>query len=106
LFFNISENKVWEEIYKCLVFIAFITNGALIFLTLPLFEIVEITSRVWLFFGFQCFLIIYQYFVSYIVPEVPEKVSIQWHRNEFISKKLIEKDLTKPVPKFRANERG
>jgi hypothetical protein len=102
MFFNLSENKVWEEIYKCLFFIAFITNGGLIFFTLPSFQAVEKSGRIWLFFSFQCFLIVYQYLVSLLVPEVPEKVSIQWHRNQFISNKLIEKNV-KPFPKFKAS---
>ncbi len=69
-----------------------ITNAGLICFTMNvLWNVFDLTGRMWIFIGFQWVLISIQFIASEIIDDVPPEVDIQLQRNDFIHLKVIEK---------------
>jgi len=82
----------WLTIFQFLSIAAVITNAGLICFTMDvLWDIFDLTGRLWIFIGFQWVLISIQFLATEIIDDVPPDVEIQLERNEFINLKVIEK---------------
>lgn len=82
----------WQSIFNIVSIAAVITNAGLICFTMDvLWDVFDLTRRVWIFIGFQWVLISIQFLTQYFIPDVPEAVEIQLQRREFINLKVIEK---------------
>lgn len=82
----------WQSIFQIISVVAVVTNGGMICFTMDLlWDRFTLQGRVWVFLGFQWFLIFCQFVIQYIVPDEPEDVQIQLERMDFIMSKVIER---------------
>jgi hypothetical protein len=79
----------WATIFQLMAIIACVTNSGILCFTMQLFETSN-ASLVWIFVIFQYFLIITALLLEYFVDDVPEDVTIQLQRTEFIVKAITE----------------
>ena len=81
----------WQTVFSAVAVIAVVTNAGLICFTMSLLDDYVISTRMWIFFGFQAALILIQQFIDFLIPDEPLDVTIQRRRNEFIVSKVIDK---------------
>lgn len=79
----------WQSILTILSVVGVTTNAALICFTMDIISNYTLAGRLWIFIGFQWVIIAMQGFVSYIIPDVSEKVEVQLQRQEFMISKVI-----------------
>lgn len=78
-------------IFNFLTLASVTTNSALTFFSLDVFNDMELAPRIWLFMAFQWILFGIQLVIQYFVDDIPEDVTQQIARTEYIVEKLIHK---------------
>jgi len=81
----------WQLIFTAIAGVSVVTNAALVFFTMTLFEDSSPENRLWYFILFQYFVFSSLYLFAVLVPDVPEDVQIQLERTEFLVDKIIDK---------------
>jgi hypothetical protein len=90
VFFAQSEFQIWKTVFDFTVSIAIVTNAGLIFFTMTLFEHkLQLSAKVWCFFAFIAFLMVFRAFIAKQIQEVPKKVKLQLNRQEAIVKRVV-----------------
>ncbi len=89
---GVEDIGTWQSIFELVIAAAVVTNSALIVFTMQLLTQYSITMQFWIFVGFQWVLFSTQYVFSLIVPDIPAEVELQHDRQEFIGRKLLEKE--------------
>jgi hypothetical protein len=81
----------WQSIFNIISVAAVITNAGLVCFTMDVLWRYSLFGRVWVFIGFQWVIIGCQFLSQLVIEDIPEEVTIQLQRNEFINLKVIEK---------------
>eukprot|EP00904_Undaria_pinnatifida_P001459 jgi/Undpi1/11313/HiC_scaffold_30.g13611.m1 len=81
----------WQTVFTAITCIAVVTNSALICLIYEdLVGEYSVSTRLWLFILFQWTAFLFMAALRAMVPDVPEDVTIQLERTEFLSSKIID----------------
>ena len=92
VFFAQSEWQIWKTLFDLCVSIAVVTNAGLIFFTLTTFKSITLLSeKVWCFFAFIAFFMVFRAIIQKQIAAIPKKVKLQTQRTEAIVRKLIER---------------
>ncbi len=79
----------WMDVFVALSFLSVITNSGIVCFTMDVFPS---EMKVWLFITFQYVIFSGMYIFEMIIDDVPEEVSIQTARQEFLLRKVVDQD--------------
>lgn len=88
---NNSSFQLWYHLLGVMTTASIMTNAGLICFTIGIFESWTISSKLWLFWGIQLFMIIFRYGLAVLIKDEPREVAIQLQRSQYIASKVIEK---------------
>jgi hypothetical protein len=91
----------WHSIFVLTSIVSVVTNAGLIIYTMTVFDFLPLSSKLFIFIGFQWFCYTLQFLLMEAIPDIPEEVIIQHKRSDFIVSKVIDKiadDLTSEIP--------
>ncbi len=78
----------WLEIFQIIAAASVITNSGLLCFTLRVITIDGI-GLVWIFIGMQYFVFFVMLLAAYVIPDIPEAVSIQLKRQDYLADRAI-----------------
>ena len=78
----------WLEIFQIIAAASVVTNSGLLCFTLRIITI-DGVGLVWIFIGMQYFVFFVMLVAAYIIPDVPEAVSIQLKRQDYLADRAI-----------------
>jgi hypothetical protein len=87
---GVQDIGTWQTIFELLSYIAVCTNAGIICFTMVVLDGFTLTGRLWIFIGFQWTMITIQMVVAYLIPDVPDKVTVQLQRQAFYNSKAID----------------
>ena len=79
----------WMDVFVALSFLSVISNSGIICFTMDVFPT---DMKLWLFITFQYVIFSGMYIFEMVIDDVPEEVSIQAARQEFLLSKVVEQD--------------
>jgi hypothetical protein len=79
----------WQAIFSLIAGLSVVTNAGITAFTMSVLDDYSVSTRMWLFIGFQWFVFIAQQIIEIAIPDEPYEVQIQKQRTEHIIKKLI-----------------
>jgi hypothetical protein len=80
----------WQAIFTVISVAAVLTNAGLTCFTMDTLDDVSTSTRYVIFILFQLSCFALQYFLMEVIPDVPESISIQKQRTEFLRQKFIQ----------------
>lgn len=88
---GVQDIGIWQSLFVVISSVSVVTNAGCSVFTLTLFDSYTISSRLFLFMGFQWFCFSVQFFLMEAIPDVTFSVEVQIQRVAFICSKLLDK---------------
>ncbi|KAG5190771.1 calcium-activated chloride channel-domain-containing protein [Tribonema minus] len=79
----------WHTILEIMGVISVVSNSALIAFTSDLFAGHSTAQRIWIFMLFEHGVMLFKYALAVLIPDVPQDVTIQLEREEFVLAKVL-----------------
>ncbi|CAM9314989.1 unnamed protein product [Heterosigma akashiwo] len=80
----------WQTVFRLIAVIAIVTNAALVsFVMDGLFGEYSLQFQVWAFGLVQCFAFLVQIAIAQFIPDVPEEVTLQLQRQDFLAGRAV-----------------
>ncbi|CAE7421492.1 Ano5, partial [Symbiodinium microadriaticum] len=81
----------WQEVFTVIAVISVITNAGLVCFTMQTLDHFKLSTRIWVFVGYQWSCFSLMYLCSILIPDKSAEVRIQEQRSEFIISKVIDR---------------
>mmetsp|Transcript_8718 Transcript_8718/g.13019 ORF Transcript_8718/g.13019 Transcript_8718/m.13019 type:complete len:739 (+) Transcript_8718:66-2282(+) len=81
----------WQEVFTAIAIVSVVTNAGLVCFTMQCLDGFKLSTRIWIFVGYQWVMFVLMYLVAYLIPDESREFTIQKERTDFIVSKLIDR---------------